>query len=145
MLWIINICTCVCIILLLNTVHIYRYIYGISMSVYVNSLYNIYYTNYPLWFKPFNWSVITTKYDRNIYIYEDDLQLGELKENCLLLKLYCKFLLVKGEPLRWERFNWALSAHLSSLTLSLTLSSPRLAKTDPSVILLCLMPDYFTQ
>ena len=25
-----------------------------------------------------------------IYMYEDDLQLGELKENCLLLKLYRK-------------------------------------------------------
>ena len=25
-----------------------------------------------------------------IYIYEDDLQLGKLEENCLLLKLYRK-------------------------------------------------------
>ena len=26
----------------------------------------------------------------NIYVYEDDLQLSKLKENCLLLKLYRK-------------------------------------------------------
>ena len=39
-----------------------------------------------------------------IYIYEDDLQLGKLKENYLLLKLYRKLnrtrdLLVSGETL----------------------------------------------
>ena len=28
--------------------------------------------------------------DLYIYVYEDDLQLGKLKENCLLLKLYRK-------------------------------------------------------
>ena len=31
-----------------------------------------------------------TKQDIKSYIYEDDLQLGKLKENCLLLKLYRK-------------------------------------------------------
>ena len=34
--------------------------------------------------------IIFKIYNIYIYIYEDDLQLGKLKENCLLLKLYRK-------------------------------------------------------
>ena len=49
-------------------------------------------------------------------------------------------LLIKGEPLGGRELTEpvSLSAHLSSLTLSL---APRLTKTSPFVILLCLMPD----
>ena len=49
-------------------------------------------------------------------------------------------LLIKGEPLGGRELTEpvSLSAHLSSLTLSL---APRLAKTSPFVILLCLTPD----
>ena len=34
----------------------------------------------------------------SIYIYEDDMQLGKLKENCLLLKLYRKTQKNVSEP-----------------------------------------------
>ena len=48
-------------------------------------------------------------------------------------------LLINGEPLGGKGLT-GLSAHLPN-----NLSSPRLAKTVPFVILLCLTPDHFTR
>ena len=40
----------------------------------------------------------------NIFIYEDDLQLGKLKENCLLLKLYRKLRKISVSEPQTETF-----------------------------------------
>ena len=55
-------------------------------------------------------------------MYEDDLQLGKLKENCLLFKLYCKLrkmFLVRASHRRSEGCGFDSRLGLRNIFLSL--------------------------